>query len=112
MVSSGARRAFAECSLPLIHAYPSPSHAQPFLLDVHTFPYRSARGQVTVYYDPDATVLRGRPETWVRGCWNRWAHAQCFLPELMRPVLPGGIGFHRATVQARALQCLGSWHRS
>ena len=56
-----------------------------------------------MYYDPDATVLRGRPETWVRGCWNRWAHAQCFLPKLMRPVLPGGIGFHRASVQARAL---------
>ena len=56
-----------------------------------------------MYYDPNATVLRGRPETWVRGCWNRWAHAQCFLPELMRPVLPGGIGFHRASVQARML---------
>ena len=68
-------------------------------------------GQVTVYYDPDATVLRGRPETWVRGCWNRWAHAQCFLPELMRPVLPGGIGFHRASVQARA-PAFGNWLQS
>ena len=84
---------------------------------MHSLPFQtytvlmqiSSTGQVTVYYDPDATVLRGRPETWMRGCWNRWAHAQCFLPELMRPVLPGGIGFHRATVQARA-PALCSWH--
>ena len=78
---------------------------------MQSLPYGSARGQVTVYYDPDAAVLRGRLETWVRGCWIRvfrnlkqfrWAHAQCFLPELMRPVLPGGIGLPRASVQARA----------
>jgi hypothetical protein len=48
---------------------------------------------VTVFYNPDATVLRGRPETWLRGSWNRWTHPQCFLPQLMQPVLPGGTGF-------------------
>lgn len=63
--------------------------------------HRFAPCQVTVFYDPDATVLRGRPETWVRGCWNRWTHAQCFLPQLMRPLLPGGVGFHRASLTAR-----------
>ena len=63
--------------------------------------YRFAPCQVTMFYDPDATVLRGRPETWVRGCWNRWTHAQCFLPQLMRPLLAGGVGFHRASLTAR-----------
>ncbi|KAK9832645.1 hypothetical protein WJX81_006656 [Elliptochloris bilobata] len=67
---------------------------------LYTLPVTPRAGEeVTVFYDPDATVLRGRPETWVRGCWNRWAHAQCFLPQRMRPVLPGGIGFHRASLQ-------------
>ncbi|KAK9830489.1 hypothetical protein WJX72_012015 [[Myrmecia] bisecta] len=52
-----------------------------------------------VFYNPDATVLRGRPETWVRGSWNRWTHPQCFMPQRMLPVIPGGTGFHKASLQ-------------
>jgi hypothetical protein len=34
-----------------------------------------AGAPVTVFYNPDATVLRGRPEVWLRGCWNRCAES-------------------------------------
>ena len=37
-----------------------------------TVPIRPQAGQsAKVYYNPDVTPLRGRPETWVRGGWNR-----------------------------------------
>ena len=52
-----------------------------------------------VYYNPDNTVLRGRPETWLRGGWNRWTHARAFPPQPMQPVTPGGTGFLQSTVQ-------------
>ncbi len=52
-----------------------------------------------VFYNPDMTPLRGRPEVFMRGSFNRWNHSQCFMPVLMQPVLPGGIGFLQATVQ-------------
>ena len=39
-----------------------------------TMPVRPRAGQsVRVYYNPDVTPLRGRPETWLRGGWNRYA---------------------------------------
>ena len=39
-----------------------------------TMPIRPRAGQnVKVYYNPDATPLRGRPEAWLRGGWNRLA---------------------------------------
>ncbi len=71
---------------------------------LYTRPVRPRAGKpVTVFYNPDATVLRGRPETWLRGSWNRWAHPQCFLPQLMQPVLPGGTGFlSSSSIQVRA----------
>ena len=35
-------------------------------------PLQPTAGQaVDVYYNPDATVLRGRPDVWLRGGWNR-----------------------------------------
>ena len=35
-------------------------------------PLQPTAGQaVNVYYNPDATVLRGRPDVWLRGGWNR-----------------------------------------
>ena len=35
-------------------------------------PLQATAGQaVDVYYNPDATVLRGRPDVWLRGGWNR-----------------------------------------
>lgn len=38
-----------------------------------TVPIRPKAGQsVRVYYNPDVTPLRGRPEAWLRGGWNRW----------------------------------------
>jgi hypothetical protein len=41
---------------------------------LYTDPVTPRAGEsVTVFYNPDATVLRGRPEVWLRGCWNRWA---------------------------------------
>lgn len=37
-----------------------------------TMPIRPKAGQsVRVYYNPDVTTLRGRPEAWLRGGWNR-----------------------------------------
>lgn len=39
-----------------------------------TMPIRPKAGQtVRVYYNPDVTPLRGRPEAWLRGGWNRCA---------------------------------------
>ena len=48
-------------------------------------------------------MLRGRPQAWLRGGWNRWTHAQTFPPQPMQPVQPGGTGFLQSTVEARAL---------
>ena len=67
---------------------------------LYTKPVTARAGEpVQVYYNPDNTVLRGRPETWLRGGWNRWTHAQAFPPQRMQPVLPGGVGFLQGTVQ-------------
>ena len=52
-----------------------------------------------MYYNPDNTVLRGRPETWLRGGWNRWTHVRAFPPQPMQPVQPGGTGFLQGTVE-------------
>ena len=49
--------------------------------------------------EPVLAARRGRPETWLRGSWNRWTHAQCFMPQLMQPVAPGGTGFLSTSVQ-------------
>lgn len=62
---------------------------------------------VQVYYNPDNTVLRGRPEAWLRGGWNRWTHARTFPPQPMQPVQPGGTGFLQGTVEVGALQSSG-----
>eukprot|EP01025_Chloroclados_australasicus_P026535 TRINITY_DN26388_c1_g1_i6.p1 TRINITY_DN26388_c1_g1~~TRINITY_DN26388_c1_g1_i6.p1 ORF type:complete len:800 (+),score=97.95 TRINITY_DN26388_c1_g1_i6:62-2461(+) len=55
-----------------------------------------------LYYNPNATVLRGRPEVYVRGSWNRWTHPQCFVSMQMKSTLPGGLGFHQCTVDVPA----------
>lgn len=40
---------------------------------LYTDPVTPRAGEsVTVFYNPDATVLRGRPGVWLRGCWNRF----------------------------------------
>lgn len=77
---------------------------------LYTKPVTARAGEpVQVYYNPDNTVLRGRPETWLRGGWNRWTHAQAFPPQPMQPVLPGGVGFLQGTVQVQhaSLKCQG-----
>lgn len=53
---------------------------------LYTDPVTPRAGQtVTVYYNPDATVLRGRPEVWLRGSWNRCHRMLC--PSLSPPLL-------------------------
>lgn len=39
---------------------------------LYTDPVTPRAGEaVTVFYNPDITVLRGRPEIYLRGSWNR-----------------------------------------
>jgi len=39
---------------------------------LYTDPVTPRAGErATVFYNPDATVLRGSPEVWLRGSWNR-----------------------------------------
>ncbi|KAL3139315.1 hypothetical protein ABBQ38_003653 [Trebouxia sp. C0009 RCD-2024] len=65
-----------------------------------TMPIRPKAGQtVRVYYNPDVTPLRGRPEAWLRGGWNRGTHPAQIGPLELKPVVPGGAGFLQADVQ-------------
>ncbi|GIL64573.1 hypothetical protein Vafri_18474 [Volvox africanus] len=75
---------------------------------LYTVPVSPRAGQaVDVYYRPDATMLRGRPEIWLRATWNRMGPAACnaaggaLRPVMARlePCLPGGLGFFKARVQ-------------
>ena len=65
-------------------------------------PATPAAGQaVSLFYNPDLTSLRGRPEVWLRGSHNRWAHPQRFGPVQMHSVVKGGVGFHKAQIEVR-----------
>ncbi|KAL4419296.1 hypothetical protein ABPG77_001628 [Micractinium sp. CCAP 211/92] len=65
-----------------------------------TKPLTPVAGQpVEIYYNPDETALRGRPEVYVTGGFNRWTHPEKFAPVQMQSVVPGGIGWYKATVQ-------------
>ncbi|PNW73956.1 hypothetical protein CHLRE_13g579582v5 [Chlamydomonas reinhardtii] len=75
---------------------------------LYTVPLSPKAGQVVdVYYRPEATMLRGRPEIWLRASWNRGSAntgaggAAQLRPVTARllPCLPGGLGFYKATVQ-------------
>lgn len=69
---------------------------------LYTIPVRPVAGQeVTVFYNSEATSLRGRPQAWLRGSWNRWTHPACFLPQLLQPVVKGAPGFASARVKVR-----------
>ena len=49
-----------------------PPRAILLLQVLYTNPVTPRAGEdVTVFYNPDITVLRGRPEIYLRGCWNR-----------------------------------------
>ncbi|KAJ9523115.1 hypothetical protein QJQ45_023899 [Haematococcus lacustris] len=53
-----------------------------------------------VFYNPEHTPLRGRPDIYLRTGWNRWSlnRHQPVPSYRMEPVLPGNIGFYRAEV--------------
>ena len=57
-----------------------------------------AGGPCTLFYNPDITNLRGRPEIWVRGSFNGSTHPQTFGPLQMHPALHGS-GPHSAKLQ-------------
>lgn len=45
-----------------------------------------AGNDVTVYYNPSNTVLKGKPEVWFRCSFNRWSHRRGpWLPQKMVP---------------------------
>jgi len=54
--------------------------------------------EVEIYYNPDQTALRGRPDVYVHGGFNRWSHPQKVENIQMVPVVPGGPGFMSAKV--------------
>ncbi|KAK9804683.1 hypothetical protein WJX73_010729 [Symbiochloris irregularis] len=60
-------------------------------------PLPRAGENVDVLYNPDLTALRGRPQACLRAGWNRWdSNAE---PQLLTSVVPGGMGYHRASLQ-------------
>ncbi|KAL6784007.1 SSS3B [Auxenochlorella protothecoides x Auxenochlorella symbiontica] len=64
---------------------------------LYTRPTTPRAGEaVELLYNPDLTPLRGRPEVWVRGGFNRWT-AGNFPPQAMRATGVGG--FHATTIQ-------------
>ena len=68
----------------------------------YTEPATPVAGQaVSLFYNSDLTSLRGRPEVWLRGSHNRWAHPQRFGPVQMHSVVKGGVGFHKAQIEVR-----------
>ena len=73
-----------------------------FLFTVPMTP--QAGKKATVYYNPDRTVLRGRPDVFLSGGFNRSIHNEKIQPELMAPAVPGagGLGFLQAVVDIPA----------
>ena len=69
-----------------------------FLFSVPMTP--QAGKKATIYYNPDRTVLRGRPEVYISGGFNRSSHKETIAPSLMTEAVPesGGLGFLQATV--------------
>ncbi|KAL6763588.1 starch synthase [Haematococcus lacustris] len=68
---------------------------------LYTVPYLPVAGQkMEVFYNPEHTPLRGRPDIYLRTGWNRWSlnRHQPVPSYRMEPVLPGNIGFYRAEV--------------
>lgn len=50
---------------------------------LYTRPVTPRAGRpVTVFYNPDTTVLKGRPEVWLRGSWNRRARPPASIPSI------------------------------
>lgn len=67
---------------------------------LYTLPVTPRAGEkCDIYYNPDLTPLRGRPEIFARGAFNRWTHPNRIPPTQLFPTMPGAIGFMKATVQ-------------
>eukprot|EP00889_Picochlorum_renovo_P001026 jgi/Picre1/28056/NNA_001015.t1 len=73
-----------------------------FLFTVPMVP--QAGQKATVYYNPDRTVLRGRPDVFISGGFNRFKHPEKIEAQLMEPAVPeaGGLGFLQATIDIPA----------
>jgi len=51
--------------------------------------FPTAGDEVDIYYRADRTVLRGRPEIWARGSYNRYQHPECWMPIKLIPSTGG-----------------------
>lgn len=63
---------------------------------LYTEPAVPQAGQrIKLFYNPDRTPLRGRPDVYVKGGFNRWSHPERIEPILMTPAVPdaGGLGY-------------------
>jgi len=68
---------------------------------LYTVPVQPRAGEpCDVFYNPDLTPLRGRPEIFLRAGFNRWRRAAAAGPLRMLPAMPGGVGFLRARIDA------------
>lgn len=76
---------------------------------LYTLPFTPVAGKsCTLYYNPDRTPLRGRPDIYARGAFNRWRHPQPVPPTRLEPDMPGGIGFQKCIVEVWRM---GAWRR-
>lgn len=67
---------------------------------LYTMPIRPQAGQICeLYYNPDLTPLRGRPEIYVRGAFNRWQHPNSIPPTQMKHGMAFGVGFMKTQIQ-------------
>lgn len=73
-----------------------------FLFTVPMVPQAGTR--TTIYYNPDRTVLRGRPDVYMSATFNRGKHGETMEPTLMTPAVPdaGGLGFLQAKIDIPA----------
>jgi hypothetical protein len=60
-----------------------------------------------VYYNPDMTALRGRPEVYMRGSWNRWTHPNGIPTTKLDAAFTCGIGFLKARTRSCDCTCAG-----
>lgn len=70
-----------------------------------TIPMTPEAGKkVTVFYNPDRTVLRGRPDVYISGGFNRSRHPETIQSQSMIAAVPeaGGLGFLQATIDIPA----------
>eukprot|EP00210_Caulerpa_lentillifera_P007095 g6788.t1 len=66
---------------------------------LYTNPVRIKAGdEIELWYRPDLTVLRGRPDVYVKVGFNNWKH-QIQIPfTRLEPMFNGGISFHKVNI--------------